>query len=126
MTKQIIAVAGGTGAQGGGVVEALLEGGRFAVRVLTRNPSGEQAKALSRRGVEVVRADLNRQSGQSGSWGNRGHGPQFRNAFRQDWLPSLFKSLPFQGLAQFPAVLPGGGAFCSSRARLTNASSPKG
>lgn len=59
MTKQIIAVVGGTGAQGGGVVEALLEGGQFAVRVLTRNPSGEQAKALSKRGVEVVQADLN-------------------------------------------------------------------
>ncbi len=59
MTKQIIAVVGGTGAQGGGVVEALLERGRFAVRVLTRNTSGEQAKALSKRGVEVVQADLN-------------------------------------------------------------------
>lgn len=32
MAKQIIAVVGGTGAQGGGVVEALLERGRFAVR----------------------------------------------------------------------------------------------
>ena len=41
-TKQIIAVVGGTGAQGGGVVGALLEGGRFAVRVLTRNAIGEQ------------------------------------------------------------------------------------
>jgi len=59
MTKQIIAVVGGTGAQGGGVTEALLEDGRFAVRVLTRNPGGEQAKALSKRGVEVARADLN-------------------------------------------------------------------
>jgi uncharacterized protein YbjT (DUF2867 family) len=59
MTKQIIAVVGGTGAQGGGVAEALLEGGRFAVRVLTRNPSGEKARALSKRGAEVVQADLN-------------------------------------------------------------------
>lgn len=59
MAKKIIAVLGGTGAQGGSVAEALLEGGQFTVRVLTRNPSGEQAKALSKRGGEVVAADLN-------------------------------------------------------------------
>ncbi len=59
MSKQIIAVVGGTGAQGGGVVEALLDRGRFGVRVLTRNPEGERAKALAERGVEVVQADLN-------------------------------------------------------------------
>jgi uncharacterized protein YbjT (DUF2867 family) len=59
MTKKIIAVVGGTGAQGGGVVDHLLERGRFAVRVLTRNPESEQAKALAARGCEVVAADLN-------------------------------------------------------------------
>ena len=59
MSKQIIAVVGGTGAQGGGVVEALLERGRFAIRVLTRNPEGERAKAFAERGVEIVKADLN-------------------------------------------------------------------
>ena len=59
MSKPIIAVVGGTGAQGGGVVDALLQRGRFAVRVLTRNPTSDQARALARRGVEVVVADLN-------------------------------------------------------------------
>jgi len=59
MSKQIIAVVGGTGSQGRGVVDALLERGRFAVRVLTRNPTSDKAMALAGRGVEVVVADLN-------------------------------------------------------------------
>jgi uncharacterized protein YbjT (DUF2867 family) len=59
MSKPIIAVVGGTGAQGGGVVDALLQRDRFAVRVLTRKPSSDRAKALAARGVEVVAADLN-------------------------------------------------------------------
>jgi len=58
MSKKIIAVVGGTGAQGGGLVEALLERGQFAVRVLTRDPQSGRAKALEARGVEVVAADL--------------------------------------------------------------------
>jgi uncharacterized protein YbjT (DUF2867 family) len=59
MSKPVIAVVGGTGAQGGGVVDALLQRGRFAVRVLTRSPESDKAKALVARGVEVVAADLN-------------------------------------------------------------------
>jgi len=59
MEKPIIAVVGGTGAQGGGVVDALLHRGRFSIRVLTRNPGGAKAQELERRGVEVVRGDLN-------------------------------------------------------------------
>lgn len=59
MSKPIIAVVGGTGAQGGGVVDALLQRGRFAVRVLTRNPTSDKARGLAERGVEVVAADLN-------------------------------------------------------------------
>ena len=58
MAKQVIAVIGGTGAQGGGVVDALLAGGKFAVRVPTRNPEGAAARALAARGVEVVQGDL--------------------------------------------------------------------
>ena len=55
----IIAVVGGTGSQGGGLVDALLARDRFAVRVLTRNVSGESAQQLAERGVELVQADLN-------------------------------------------------------------------
>ena len=58
MAKAIIAVMGGTGIQGGGVVGELLAGGRFAVRVLTRNPNSDKAKALTAQGCEVVQGDL--------------------------------------------------------------------
>lgn len=58
MTKRVIAVVGGTGAQGGGVVEALLAQGKFGVRVASRNPDSDAARALAARGVEVVKADL--------------------------------------------------------------------
>jgi uncharacterized protein YbjT (DUF2867 family) len=58
MTKQTIAVVGGTGAQGGGVVDALLASGQFAVRVVSRNPASKSAEALEKRGVRVVKGDL--------------------------------------------------------------------
>jgi len=58
--KRTIAVVGATGAQGGGLVRAVLEdpNGRFAVRALTRNAASEKARELSRLGAEVVEADL--------------------------------------------------------------------
>jgi uncharacterized protein YbjT (DUF2867 family) len=58
--KKIIAVVGATGAQGGGLVRAILndkESG-FAVRALTRNVNSDKAKALAKQGVEVVAADI--------------------------------------------------------------------
>ena len=58
MAKKIVSVIGGTGAQGGGVVDALLAAGDFAVRVASRNPHSAAAQALAARGVEVVKADL--------------------------------------------------------------------
>ncbi len=58
MTEPVISVVGGTGAQGGGVVDALLGARKFKVRVASRNPSSGAAKALTARGVEVVKADL--------------------------------------------------------------------
>src|SRR5438128_3360914 len=58
MTEPVIGVVGGTGAQGGGVVDALLAAGNFKVRVASRNPSTDAAKALIARGAEVVKADL--------------------------------------------------------------------
>jgi uncharacterized protein YbjT (DUF2867 family) len=53
--RQLIAVIGATGQQGGGVVRALRSRGHFAVRALTRDPSKHHAHA-----DEVVAADLNR------------------------------------------------------------------
>ncbi len=58
MAKQVVAVLGGTGLQGGGVVDALTSAGKFAVRVASRNPASDAARALAARGVEVVKADL--------------------------------------------------------------------
>jgi uncharacterized protein YbjT (DUF2867 family) len=60
MTRKIIAVTGATGAQGGGLVRAILDdpSGEFAVRAITRKPVGDQAESLRKRGVDVVAADL--------------------------------------------------------------------
>jgi uncharacterized protein YbjT (DUF2867 family) len=58
--KKIIAVAGATGAQGGGLVRAILadRSGPFKARALTRNVNSEKAKALAAAGAEVVAADV--------------------------------------------------------------------
>lgn len=58
MTKPVVGVIGGTGLQGGGVVDALLAKGEFTVRVASRNPASDAAQALIARGVQVVKADL--------------------------------------------------------------------
>jgi uncharacterized protein YbjT (DUF2867 family) len=58
MNQRAIVVFGGTGLQGGGVVDALLASGEFAVRVPSRSPASDAGQALAARGVEVVKADL--------------------------------------------------------------------
>jgi uncharacterized protein YbjT (DUF2867 family) len=58
--KKIIAVVGATGAQGGGLVRAILnhpEGG-FSVRAITRDVNSEKARSLAALGAEVVAANL--------------------------------------------------------------------
>jgi uncharacterized protein YbjT (DUF2867 family) len=58
--KKTIAVVGATGAQGGGLVRAILgdaQGG-FAVRALTRDTGSEKARALAAQGAEVVAANI--------------------------------------------------------------------
>jgi uncharacterized protein YbjT (DUF2867 family) len=58
--KKIIAVVGATGAQGGGLVRAILadKHGEFAVRALTRDVDSDKAKALAAMGAEVVAANV--------------------------------------------------------------------
>ena len=58
--RKIIAVVGATGAQGGGLVRAILDDpdGGFAARALTRDPSSDKARALADLGAEVVAADV--------------------------------------------------------------------
>ncbi len=57
--KKIIAVVGATGAQGGGVVRAILAdtSGQYAARAITRTPDSDKARALAAQGVEVVAGD---------------------------------------------------------------------
>src|SRR5687767_11121546 len=58
--KKIIAVVGATGAQGGGLVRAILNDANsgFVARALTRKVDSDKAKELAKLGAEVVAADL--------------------------------------------------------------------
>jgi uncharacterized protein YbjT (DUF2867 family) len=58
--KRIIAVVGATGAQGGGLVRAILrdQRGGFSARALARDVNSDKAKALAKLGAEVVAADV--------------------------------------------------------------------
>ncbi|KAL7933216.1 NAD(P)-binding protein [Trichoderma chlorosporum] len=57
--KKLVTVVGGTGAQGGSVVDHLLNKPQeYAIRAVTRSPESEAAEALAARGVEVVQAEL--------------------------------------------------------------------
>jgi uncharacterized protein YbjT (DUF2867 family) len=60
MEKKIIAVVGATGAQGGGLVRAILNDpqGGFGVRAITRDVNSDKAKALAALGAEVIAADV--------------------------------------------------------------------
>ena len=59
--KKIIAVVGGTGAQGGGLVRAILKDkeSEFTVRAITRNAGSDKEKKKKKLGAEVVEADVN-------------------------------------------------------------------
>jgi uncharacterized protein YbjT (DUF2867 family) len=58
--KKVIAVVGATGAQGGGLVRAILNdrNGPFTARALTRDVNSEKARALAALGAELVTADV--------------------------------------------------------------------
>jgi len=58
--KKIVAVVGATGAQGGGLVRAILsdKNAGFTVRAITRDVQSDKAKGLAALGTEVVAADL--------------------------------------------------------------------
>jgi uncharacterized protein YbjT (DUF2867 family) len=57
---KIIAVAGATGSQGGGLVRAIMDdpNSPFTARALTRDVNSDKAKALAALGAEVVAADV--------------------------------------------------------------------
>ena len=58
--QKIITVFGATGAQGGGLVRAILDDkdGEFKVRAVTRNAQSDKAKALKKLGAEIVAANI--------------------------------------------------------------------
>ncbi len=58
--KKTIAVIGATGAQGGGLVRAIMadRDGPFTARAITRDPQSDKARALAATGAEVVRGDV--------------------------------------------------------------------
>jgi uncharacterized protein YbjT (DUF2867 family) len=100
MAKQLIAVMGATGTQGGGVVSELLDRQRFAVRVLTRNPDSEKARALQARGCEVVQGDLTKPETLE---------PAFKNAYgafvvTNFWDPGTMASETAQGTLAIKAA----------------------
>ena len=59
-SKKIITVFGATGAQGGGLVRAILndKNGEFSVRAVTRDVNSDKAKQLAGLGAEVVAANV--------------------------------------------------------------------
>lgn len=61
-TQKILVVFGGTGIQGGSVINSILEDPRtakeFKIRSITRDPSKPNAKALINRGVECVEVSI--------------------------------------------------------------------
>ncbi|MGH8286853.1 MAG: NmrA family NAD(P)-binding protein, partial [Steroidobacteraceae bacterium] len=58
--ERIIAVVGATGAQGGGLVRAILAdpGGGFVARAITRDVKSDKAQELERPGADVVAGDI--------------------------------------------------------------------
>jgi uncharacterized protein YbjT (DUF2867 family) len=58
--KKIIAIIGATGAQGGGLANAIFSDPKseFSVRAISRDVNSDKAKALAARGAEVVTADI--------------------------------------------------------------------
>jgi len=58
--KKVFAVVGATGAQGGGLVRAIMNApnGGFTARALTRDVNSDKARALADLGAEVVYADV--------------------------------------------------------------------
>jgi len=86
--KKIIAVVGATGAQGGGLVQAILgdaQGG-FAVRALTRDADSAKARALAQRGVQVAAADLDDEASLAKALAGA-HGAYFVTNFWEHFSP---------------------------------------
>jgi uncharacterized protein YbjT (DUF2867 family) len=91
--KKIIAVVGATGAQGGGLVRAILNdpGGGFIARAITRDVNSDKARALAKAGAEVVAADIDDEASLSAAL-KGAHGAYFVTFFWAHFSPEKEKA----------------------------------
>jgi len=91
--KKTIAVVGATGAQGGGLVRAILADPQsdFSVRAITRNTDSEAAKALAKAGAEVVAADIDDEASLTAAL-KGAHGAYFVTFFWAHFSPEKEKA----------------------------------
>jgi uncharacterized protein YbjT (DUF2867 family) len=70
--NKLVLVSGATGQQGGAIANELLDAG-WKVRIMTRKPDSEKARALAAKGAHVVTADLDDEASLraalDGAWG---------------------------------------------------------
>jgi uncharacterized protein YbjT (DUF2867 family) len=57
-TKKTIVVCGATGKQGGAVINALLESGKWNIIAISRDVNGEKVAAIKMKNIPVIKADL--------------------------------------------------------------------
>jgi uncharacterized protein YbjT (DUF2867 family) len=98
--KKIIAVFGATGAQGGGLVRAILNDpeGEFGARAITRAPGSPKATELARLGAEVVAGDLDNPASLERALAGA-HGAYFVTFFWAHFSPEQEKA-EARGMAQ--------------------------
>ena len=91
--KKIIAVVGATGAQGGGLVRAIMgdPSGRFIARAITRDVNSEKARALAKLGAEVVAADIDDEASLAAALQDA-HGAYFVTFFWAHFSPEKEKA----------------------------------
>jgi uncharacterized protein YbjT (DUF2867 family) len=91
--KKIIAVVGATGAQGSGVVDAIMgdPSGGFIARAITRDVNSEKARALGKLGAEVVSADIDDQASLAAALQDA-HGAYFVTFFWAHFSPEKEKA----------------------------------
>jgi uncharacterized protein YbjT (DUF2867 family) len=98
--KKIIAVFGATGAQGGGLVRAILNDPQreFGARAITRAPGSPKATELARLGAEVVAGDLDNPASLERALAGA-HGAYFVTFFWAHFSPEQEKA-EARGMAQ--------------------------
>jgi uncharacterized protein YbjT (DUF2867 family) len=86
--RNVIAVVGSTGAQGGGLVRAILAdtAGGFAARAITRDANSDKARALASAGAEVVAANMDDEASLARALAGA-HGAYFVTNFWEHFSP---------------------------------------